>query len=102
MGKYVFVYKGGKRPESEEEGNAVMAQWGAWMQGLGDSIVEMGNPFGESASVSSSGATGTGASGLSGYTVVNATSLDDAVGKAGGCPIFTAGGDVEVYEAIEM
>jgi uncharacterized protein YndB with AHSA1/START domain len=34
--------------------------------------------------------------------LVAADSLDDAVAKAGGCPILENGGGVEVYETIEM
>jgi hypothetical protein len=102
MGKYVLVYKGGKMAETEEERNAVMAKWGAWFQGLGDAVVDMGNPFAGSASVSADGSNGAAASGLSGYSILTASNLDDAVGKAGDCPILAAGGGVEVYETLEM
>ena len=102
MGKYVLLYKGGRMAETEEERTEAMAKWGAWFQGLGDSVVDMGNPFAGSASVSADGASGAAGSGLGGYSIVNAASLDDAVGKADGCPIFSAGGGVEVYETLEM
>jgi hypothetical protein len=102
MGKYVFAYKGGGMATTEEERNAAMAAWGAWFQGLGDSVVDMGAPFGGSASRSGNGSSGAAGSALTGYSVIAASSLDDAVGKAGGCPIFARGGDVEVYEALEM
>jgi hypothetical protein len=102
MGKYVLVYKGGRMPETDEERSEVMAKWGAWFGGLGDSVVDMGNPFAGSASVSADGSNGAAASGLGGYSILTASSLDDAVGKAGGCPILTAGGGVEVYETLEM
>jgi len=45
---------------------------------------------------------GNGALEASGYSVVSADSLDEAVKMAKGCPIFDRGGNVEVYEAIEM
>jgi hypothetical protein len=102
MGKYVLVYKGGRMAETEEERNAVMAKWGAWFQGLGDSVVDMGNPFAASASVSADGSNGAAGSGLGGYSILSASSLDDAVGKAGGCPILADGGGVDVYETVEM
>jgi len=101
MAKFVYIYSGGKMPETPEEGQQVMAAWTAWMGGLGDAIVERGNPFGASTTVTPSGATGTpGTAG--GYTVINADSLDDAAKRADGCPIFAAGGTVDVYEAVEM
>ena len=97
MGKYVYAYTGGGQPESEEEGKQVMAAWEAWLGGLGAAIVDQGAPFGASA-----GAKGGGTPGLTGYSIITASSLDDAVALTGGCPIFASGGGVEVYEAMEM
>jgi hypothetical protein len=102
MGKYVLVYKGGGMAATEEEQNAAMAAWGAWFGQLGDSVVDMGAPFGGSASATGSGSNGAAGSGLTGYSVLTASSLDDAVGKAGGCPIFSNGGSVDVYETLDM
>jgi hypothetical protein len=102
MGKYVLVYKSGRMPETDEERNEVMAKWGAWFQGLGDSVVDMGNPFAGSASVSADGSNGAASSGLGGYSILKASSLDDAVSKARGCPILGAGGGVDVYETLDM
>src|SRR5262249_39944772 len=45
MANYVLVYKGGGMPESKEEREAVMAAWGQWMGGLGQDLVDGGNPF---------------------------------------------------------
>jgi YCII-related domain len=100
MAKFVYIYAGGKMPESPEEGQQVMAAWMDWMGGLGDSILDQGNPFGASTSVSPSGVGGAGS--LGGYSIINADSLDDATKKADGCPILSAGGHVEVYEAVAM
>ena len=30
MANYIFAYHGGKMPETPEEGERVMAAWGAW------------------------------------------------------------------------
>ena len=98
MGKYVLTYKGGSIPETEEEQKSVMDAWTAWFGSLGDSVVNMGNPFGAQAAVGG-GAT----SGLTGYSIVSADSLDDALAKAKSCPILNGGsGGVEVYETLEM
>jgi hypothetical protein len=104
MAKYVLVYHGGGVPETEEEGAAVMAAWGAWMEGLGGSLSDGGNAFGNSATVQSDGSTtpGGGANPAKGYSVLEADSLDAAVALAGGCPILSAGGSVEVAETIDM
>lgn len=103
MGKYVLAYRGGGgMAATEEERNAAMEAWGAFLGGLGDAVVDMGNPFAGSASVSAGGSNGEAGSGLSGYTIVTASSLDDAVSKTKGCPVFAAGGDVDVYETLEI
>ena len=100
MAKFVYIYSEGKMPETPAEGEQVMAAWMSWMGGLGDAIVDQGNPFGASTTVSTSGVGGAGTAG--GYTIINADSLDDATKKADGCPILAAGGTVGVYEAVEM
>lgn len=103
MAKYVFAYQGGGMPETEEAQQASMAAWGKWFEDLGPSIVDGGNPFGPSATVGQDGAaTAQGASGLTGYSIVSADSLDAASKLAAGCPILTDGGTVEVYETFDV
>lgn len=100
MANYVMVYKGSSQPPAtEEEGAAVMQAWIGWFSGLGAAIVDNGNPFGPSAAVAPDGTVSAGGpSGLSGYTIVSADSLDAAVEMAKGCPHLQANGTVEVYE----
>lgn len=103
MAKYVFAYTGGRRPETEEEQQQVMAAWGAWIGSLGQALLDVGNPFGPSASVAADGGvSGAGTSGLTGYSIVSAGSLDAATELAKGCPALAAGGAVEVYETIDV
>jgi hypothetical protein len=103
MTNYVLVYSGGGIPETEAEQNAVMAAWGAWYEGLGQAVVDGGNPFGPSMSVASDGSVRQGApSALSGYTVIAADSLDAATEHAKSCPILASGGRVDVYETFQI
>jgi hypothetical protein len=97
MAKFVFIYTGGSRADTEEEQQKQMAAWGAWFEQLGGAVTDMGAPFGASTSVGNGGTTG-----ATGYTIVTAGSLEDAAGLAQGCPILQNGGAVEVYEAMEM
>lgn len=102
MPKFVFAYHGGKAPESPEEGAKVMAAWEAWMNGLGEAIVDPGNPVGMSKTVTASGVEENGGSNpLSGYTLVNADSIEAACEMAKGCPILVDG-TIEVAETMEM
>ena len=102
MGKYVFAYKGGGMAATEEEQAKAMQAWQAWMGELGDSLVDIGNPFAGSAAVTVGGSNGAASSGLTGYSIVSASSLDDAAAKTRGCPVFASGGSVDVYEAVAM
>jgi hypothetical protein len=103
MAKYVLAYSGGSMPETEEAGSAVMAAWTAWLGGLGDAVVDQGNPFGPSASIASDGAVSEGGStGLTGYSIVTADSVSAATTLVKDCPALSAGGTVDVYEAIDM
>ncbi len=102
MPKFVFAYHGGKMPETPEEGAEVMARWQAWFEGMGDAVVDGGNPAGPSRTVTASGVEDNGdANPLSGYSLINADSIDAAVEIAKGCPILSYG-TVEVAEAVEM
>ncbi len=104
MAKYLFVYHGGKHPETQEEVAEVMDTWGQWFGSMGNAVVDGGNPVGMSSTVQSDGSVvdNGGANPASGYSLVESSDLDDALAKAKGCPILSAGGSVEVAEAIDM
>lgn len=104
MPKYVFAYHGGTTPESEEEGAKVMAAWTAWFAQLGSAIVEGGAPTGQSKTVTSTSVEdGGGANPVSGYSIIQADTIDAATEMAKGCPmVIDATGSVEVAEIHEM
>lgn len=102
MAKFVYLYSGGQMAETSEAQEEEMRVWGAWFGALGDSVVDIGNPFGAGSTVTGDGVAAGGAAQLGGYSLVEAASLDDAAAKAGGCPVLASGGRVEVYEAIPM
>ncbi len=104
MPDFIFAYHGGKKPESQEEGEKAMAAWGSWYESMGDQVVNPGNPVGMSKTVSNSGtADDGGANPLSGYTIVRANDIDAACKMAQGCPMVADGsGSVEVAPMMEM
>lgn len=102
MPKFIFAYHGGKRPETPAEGAKIMEAWMEWFRKLGPAVVDGGNPLGPSRTVSASGASGDGgANPISGYSLINAESMDAAIEMAKGCPIL-GNGTVEIAEAISM
>jgi hypothetical protein len=103
MANYVLVYKGGGGMAStDEERQAIMATWNVWFGSLGESLVDGGNPFGPSTTISTDGAVAeTGASSLTGYSIISAEDLASATEKAKGCPVLANGGSLEVYETFQ-
>jgi len=105
MAKYLLLYSGGSMPETEAEQASVMQAWGAWYGGLGSAVVDGGNPFTPSAkTISSNGSVTDGAAGStdSGYSIIAADSLDEAVEMAKGCPVLQGGAKITVYETFEV
>lgn len=101
MKNYVFVYYDSSNTEASEE---VAKAWGAWFGSLGDKIVDAGNPFKSGGkAVEKSGVTTIENHPATGYTIVKAESLDEAVDLAKGCPLLGSDkGAVRVYETLPM
>ena len=102
MAKFLYLYSGGQMAETPEAQEEAMQVWTAWFGGLGDSVVDIGNPFAASSTVTTGGPTEGATSKLGGYSIINAESLTEAAKKADGCPVLQSGGSVEVYEALPM
>ncbi len=101
MATFVLVYTGGGMAATEAERRKVIEAWGAWFGKLGDSIVDMGNPFSDkSKTINADGSVHDGPVGTaaSGYSIVKAASLKDAVDVAKGCPVLQSGAKISVYE----
>jgi hypothetical protein len=103
MANYVLVYKDGAAAAEQADRDEAMEAWTAWFADLGDAVVDAGNPFGPSASVTADGDVSTGATtGLTGYSIVKADSLEEATDLAKDCPHLDSGGMIEVYETFEV
>ena len=104
MAKFIFVYHGGKAPESAEEQAKVMDAWSNWLGSAGNSLVDGGHPVGMSTTVLPGGRVedNGGANPISGYSLYEAANTDAAVAFAKQCPIFSEGGSVEIAECFDM
>jgi hypothetical protein len=101
---YVILYTGGSMPESESEQKAVLQEWQDWYSQVGNALVDAGNPFGPRAkSITSDGRIMDDSDGCmpSGYTIIQADSIDSAVRLAQTCPILKDGAKVSVYETFD-
>ncbi len=102
MSKFLLVYTGGDQPTPEDDFEAITKKWIAWFSALGDAVVDPGHPLGASSAVGPGGSVAEVTSGVGGYTIVTAESLEAAIEIAKGSPHLDANGTVEVYETIDI
>jgi len=105
MAKFIYLYRGpAAGPSTAEQGAERMAAFTAWMEKAGPALVDVGRPFGSSASVRDDGTEGT-AGDLTGYSIVEAADLAAAQALTDGLP-FLADQDgkhaVEIFELLQM
>jgi hypothetical protein len=82
-----------------------MQAWGNWFGQLGSALVDGGNPTtGQARTIASNGTISDGSAlGMaSGYSVIQANSLDEAVEKAKGCPVLQGGAKIVVLETFNV
>jgi hypothetical protein len=107
MAKFIYLYRGPATSMSDltpEQGAERMAAFGAWMKRAGAALVDVGCPFGTSASVRDDGTEGA-AGDLTGYTIVEADDLAAAKALTDGLP-FLSGSDgkcaAEIFELLPI
>ena len=102
MPNFLFVFHGGKMPDTPEEGAREMEAWQQWYADMGQAVVDGGAPVGKSKTVTAQGVADDGGSNpASGYAIVSADTIEAAVELAKGCPILKHG-SVEVAGCIDM
>ena len=106
MAKFVVIYSGGMGMAAEPvEQQRIMDEWGAWYGKMGAAIGDGGNPFAASKCFSGAGAAaadGPGTVPATGYTIIEADSLDAAAAACADHPHLAHGGQVPVFEAVDM
>jgi len=99
----MITYLGGDKPSSPEEGKQHMLNYRAWLSSLGDSAVSPANPLKNTSTVNSDGSVTTGGTtSMSGFTVIEAESMEAALLIAKACPFLELGGSLEVSELMQM
>ena len=103
MPQYIITYLGGDQPSSPEEGQQHFVKYKEWLSSLGDSAVSPANPFKNTSTVNSDGTVFSGSTtSMSGYTIIEADSIDTALEIAKACPFLDIGGSLEVSELMQM
>ena len=93
MAKFMLVYKGpasDMSDMSEEQGKAVMAAWGKWMEKVGSALLDIGQPMAKGFSMVDDGSVGTALE-LNGYSIVEADDMAAAKSLANGHPFLSEG-----------
>lgn len=110
MAKFMFVYRNSEDVEREqmspEQMQQVLQQWMTWIGGGmeagwmvdgGDALLPAGKVVKADGSVTDGPFTEAKEL-VGGFSIVQAESIDEAAKLTEGCPIFVAGGNVEVRE----
>lgn len=103
MAQYIITYIGGDQPASPEEGQKHYAKYKEWLSSLGDAAVSPANPLKDTRTINPDGIVTDGSNSLmSGYTIIEAGSIDEALALAKACPFLEINGSLEVSELIQM
>ena len=103
MPQYVIVYLGGNEPSTPEEGQRHFSKYMEWLSSLGDSAISPANPLKDTKTINPDGSvTAGGSTTMSGYTIIEAESMDAALEVAKACPFLEIGGSLEVSELAQM
>jgi hypothetical protein len=96
MKKFVILHYGYETPTQE-----IMDAWSKWFASIGDRIADAGSPLGPGREISPSGIKELShdKAAITGYLVIYADDIEEAVRIAKSCPIITS---VRVYEAMSM
>jgi len=103
MPQYCIIYLGGDKPSSPEEGKQQMSKYMDWLSALGNSAISPANPLKDTSTVNSDGSVTSGSkTSMSGFTIIEADSMEAALSIAKSCPFLEIGGSLEVSELIQM
>ena len=103
MAQYVLTYLGGNKPATPEEGQQHMEKYMSWLSALGKSAISPANPLKGTRLVHSDGTvTEGGKTTMSGFTIIEADSMESALSSAQSCPFLETGGSLEVSELMQM
>jgi len=103
MANFLLTFHGGgPMPATKEEQDQVMTAWTDWFGALGDALVDGGNPISQARAISPDGSVMEATSAPSGYSILKADSLDQAVALSKGCPVLVGGATVLVSETFPV
>jgi len=92
-----MTYLGGDQPSSTKEGQKHFAKFMDWRSSLDEAAIGPANPLKDTCTVNSVGSvTDSGTTSMSGFTIVEADSMEVALKMAKSCPFLDVNGTLEV------
>ncbi len=103
MAQFIITYLGGNPPSTPDEGKQHFAKYKTWLGDLGHKVISPANPFKDTHTINPDGTVKpVSSTQMSGYTIIEADSIDHALELAKGCPFLEIGGSLEVSELVQM
>jgi hypothetical protein len=103
MPQFIITYFGGDQPTSPKEGKIQREKYMQWLDSIGESAVSPMNPLKITNTINPDGSvTLTSSSEMSGYTIIEAETMDDAIEIAQRCPFLDINGTLEVSELVQL
>jgi hypothetical protein len=106
MNEFTMIYRSAQMPETQfspEQMQDVLKQWQSWLGGIAaqNKIAAFGNRLGPAGATVRSGMVTDGPYAevkemITGYTVLQVDTLEEAIEISKGCPVLKIGGSVEV------
>jgi hypothetical protein len=97
MKKFILLYRGPTTPPG-----ASHKEWGPWFRKKGESLVDAGSGIRNGLVLHSDGSTSDSASPMNGYSIVQAESVEDAIGLVRDHPFLSLGNgeySIEIFES---
>ena len=111
MSEFTYLYRGRDTTASPEQRQKNLQKWVAWFKELGaqGQLKELGHPLEVTGMVVkgnqkivTDGPYAEAKDVVGGYSLIEATDLNDAHQKAKGCPLLKSGGTIEIAQAFDM
>lgn len=103
MPKFMLTYLGAPKPKTPEDAQQMQNAYQAWLSELGPAAISPMNPLKATEVIRSDLQIESGsATGMSGFTLLEAGSLEAAREIAKACPFLSAGGELELSEIVDM
>ncbi len=105
MSNFVLLYTGGNMPTNDMERQKIDQEWTSWFKKLDKAVIDQGNPFTPKAkNISLDGRVSDGADCpmITGYSIIQAMSLDAAIQLAKSCPALRNGTKISIYETMNI